>query len=362
MNFMDRLDNLSFNEKPNLVKELIVSFEAFLIANNVDLSPFQRFDAQKVISWGLPISFLNKECFSDPIFAKIIDSILENGAPDPNDFSEIQTIPLLFALGATSVEKVIENNERVHDFNVIWSDALVEVETTKASTKASHIERSKQAYSITELLFNLNMKYDVHAYISDLLEDDLIRSLLKAASNMKCGEVYSNEELWQLECHEITRNIYEIYKVNSSRIKPKWCPKGVANLFSIKQMLAGPESETAPPQVLCNYAVPITGYLNPVKKKARRFQGSSNRPYLIVIDVNNLPNPFVAFEEGLKYRLSKWLHVSGVLIYHNYSSQNEIGWEWQLYNNLNAKRPLPGNLVEKYGVVSQRMRFVKREA
>ncbi|NTV48017.1 MAG: hypothetical protein HGB32_14320 [Geobacteraceae bacterium] len=77
MNFMDRLDNLSFNEKPNLAKELITSFETLLIAHNVDLSPLQRFDAQKVISWGLPISFLNKESFSDPIFTEIIDSILE---------------------------------------------------------------------------------------------------------------------------------------------------------------------------------------------------------------------------------------------------------------------------------------------
>ena len=81
----------------------------------------------------------------------------------------------------------------------------------------------------------------------------------------------------------------------------------------------------------------------------------------IAVDVNNLPNPFSAFKEGLQNRLSKWLHVSGILLFQNYFSQNEIGWEWQLFINPNAKRPLPRQLIEDYGIKSQRMRIVKRK-
>jgi len=361
MKLIDRLDNYHIYDDRKLAKELITSFETLLIEQNVDLSQLPRLDAHKVISWGLPISIFNKESLNNPIFKTIINSIIKNGVPDPNDFSEIQTIPLLYALGATSVEKVVENNERVHDFNANWFDVLVEVENTKASTKSSHIERTEQANVITEALFSLNKEFDVHLYISDLLEEETKVKLLEAASNLISGKVFSKKGVWQLEGRVITRDIYEIHKVGSSD-EPQWWPKGVANLFTIRQMLAGPDSITAPSQVLCNYSVPIAGYLNPVKKKVRRFQGSSNNPYLIVIDANNLPNPFIAFEEGLKERLSKWLHVSGVLLYQNYSFQNEMGWEWQLFNNPNAKRPLPGNLLEKFGVVSQRMRTVRKEA
>lgn len=362
MNLINHLDNLSPYEKLSIARQLIASFENLLIEYNIDLSRSHKFDAHKVITWGLAISFFNKESLSDPIFKEVIDSILENGEPDPDDFSEIQTIALLLALGATSGEKVKRNNKRVHDFNVHWFDKFVEVETTKASTKTSHIDRTHQANSITESLFSLNKNFDIHVYISDLLEEESKTKLLEAASNMKSGEVSSQEGIWQLEGHVITRNVYEIYKVDTSRVKPEWWPNGVANLFTLKQMVAGPESKTAPPQVFCNYAVPMTCYLNPAKKKVRRFQGSSDRPYLIVIDVNNLPNPFIAFKEGLQYRLSKWLHVSGILLYRNYFSRNEIGWEWQLFNNPKAKRPLPSQLLETYGIISQRMKSVKKEA
>lgn len=362
MNLIDHLDNFSPYEKRSIARQLITSFENLLIEYNIDLSQSHKFDAHKVITWGLPISFFSKESLSDQIFKEVIDSILENGEPDPDDFSEIQTLALLLALGTTSGEKVKRNNKRVHDFNVNWFDKFVEVETTKASTKTSHIERTQQANSITESLFSQSKNFDIHAYIPDLLEEPSKKNLLEAASNMKSGDVSSEEGIWQLESHDITRDIYKIYKFDTSRVKPEWWPKGVANLFTIKQMMAGPESKTAPPQVFCNFAVPITGYLNPVKKKVRRFQGSSNRPYLIVIDANNLSDPFNAFKEGLNYRLSKWLHVSGILLYQNYFSQNEMGWEWQLFNNPKAKRPLPGQLLEAYGIISQRMRLVKKEA
>ena len=107
------------------------------------------------------------------------------------------------------------------------------------------------------------------------------------------------------------------------------------------------ETGQANPQVRVNFGVPVTGYINPVQNKADRFQGSGTAPFVIVLDVNQLPDAFNELRRELPRYFPAWEHVSGVLIFQSTSSFSKIGWTIKLLPNPHAHNPLSSGIVEK---------------
>ncbi len=338
----------------------ISAFENLLTIHKVDFEKLPELDAMQVIRWGFPLTYIDKSCLSQPLFETIVKSILMGGFPPPDKFAEIQAISLLFALGATSGNKIPTYNDKVHDFDLKWSDETVEIEVTKASTKDAHTSRTDQATTICEEVFSKIRSFDIHLYLADILSDSSRNKLLISASNIECGQTISEKNKWHIQGIPIERDVYELYRVEKNESKPSWWPKDVANLFTLKQFGAGPESKSAPPQVRVNYAVPLTGYLNPAKKKAKNFQGTRKNPFVILLEANNLPNAISAFNSGIIDLLGKWPHVSGIIVFFDYFAHKEIGWEFKLFVNQNAKRSLPKGLIHKIGKQEQNMRLVKK--
>ena len=130
-------------------------------------------------------------------------------------------------------------------------------------------------------------------------------------------------------------------------MRPTWWAKDDIQLFCLKALVAGPGDKVAAPRVKVRFAAQFNGYLNAAKRKARRFQGSGALPYLIVLDANDLPNPFEAFAEGFSTHFPKWKHISGVLVFVDWRSHDEIGWTWRMFDNPHAARPLPAEMKDK---------------
>ena len=122
---------------------------------------------------------------------------------------------------------------------------------------------------------------------------------------------------------------------------PDWWPTGRIAMFNITASVAGPDTVVALPRTKVCYLVPFDGYLNSAKKKAKRFQGSLGRPFLLVVDVTTLPRAFEVYEKGLAASFGRWKHVSGVLAYERFRTTGEVGWTMQLFRNPFAARPLP---------------------
>lgn len=362
----NKLTNILKNYHPykklDSAEKCISAFESLLVTHKVDLKKLPELDANRVIRWGLPLTFIDKSCLTESFLEQIVKSILKNGSPAADAFAELQAISLLLAIGATSGNKIPVYNDKVHDFDLKWSDETIEIEVTKASIKKAHTIHTVQASNICEDIFAQKRPFDIHLFIADLLSDSSRKKLLKASLSVECEQIISEKNIWELQGVPIERNVYELYTVGKGKQKPPWWPKEVANLFTIKQMGASPESKTAPPQVKVNYAVPLNGYINPAKKKARNFQGSRNKPFLILIEVNNLPNAISAFNAGIYDLFSNWPHISGIILFFDYLSSKEIGWEFKLFVNQNANRPLPDGLINKVGKQDQNMRLIKKNS
>jgi hypothetical protein len=98
------------------------------------------------------------------------------------------------------------------------------------------------------------------------------------------------------------------------------------------------------PQVRVFFGVPYSSYINPVMKKGDHPQGRAERPFLVVVDIANLPGAFTEMPRILTGYLPLWNSISGILLYHDFSHVEKMGWLWRLINNPFAEVPLPEGL------------------
>jgi hypothetical protein len=307
----------------------------------------QKLPVRTAIRWGLPLTFVDPNTFSqNPFLSRFAKPFALQGELNIDEFSELQAAGLLLGIGATSVEPVGRTHQKTHDFNVTILNETIEVEVTRSSKKAKHIELSQQATEIASNLHSIARPFDLVVHVLDILAPETRTRLFHAANTIGSEDMINEEGSWLLRSEPVARAPHEIFTAGEKEEKPDWWPADAVALFTISQTLAGPEAKEAPPRAKVCYTAPFSGYINSAKKKARNFQGTAGNPYLVVIDANNLPNPFRVFHQGLNTLFPRWRHVSGVIVFEDYQTTDEIGWTFQLYRNSFAKRPLPTGFLE----------------
>lgn len=79
-------------------------------------------------------------------------------------------------------------------------------------------------------------------------------------------------------------------------------------------------------------------------KKADSPQGEVGQPFLVVVDIANLPGAFSEMPRVLTGYLPFWKSISGILLYQDFKHVEKVGWLWRLINNPFAEVPLPEGL------------------
>ncbi|WP_156437553.1 MULTISPECIES: hypothetical protein [Burkholderia] len=347
MDIYDILENAPLFVTSEPARSCLLALERFLSENSVVLSAIdQKFSAHSAIRWGLPLTFIEPNAFSrTPFLSRFAKPFSLQGELNIDDFSELQAASLLLGVGAASVEPVGRTHEKTHDLNVTILNEPIEVEVTRSQKKAKHIELSQQATEIASHLHSIARPFDLVVHLLDILTPETRTRLYHAANTIGSEDMINEESSWHLRSKPIARAPHEIFTAGEKEETPDWWPTDAVKLFTLSQTLAGPEAKEAPPRVKVCYTAPFSGYLNSAKKKARNFQGTVGNPYLVVIDANNLPNPFDAFQEGLNPLFPRWRHISGVIVFEDYRTTDEIGWTLQLYRNPFANRPLPAGFL-----------------
>ena len=118
--------------------------------------------------------------------------------------------------------------------------------------------------------------------------------------------VTENAGRWLLRAEVPNREPDALVIGDQTDDRPEWWLSGNVRAFLIHGTAAGPNATTAPPQVRIRYGVPFTAYINPIQNKADRSQDSSDHPFVIGIDVQELPGAFEAFRKELPAFFSNW--------------------------------------------------------
>lgn len=320
----------------------IQRLEDFLIANSVDFSQSSPISTATAIRWGFALTYFSAESLTDPYLSRFSEPFSNRATLDRDAFAELETAAFLLAMGATSILPIDRTHLKTYDFDLNWRSMEIEVEVTRAQAKDQHLFLREQSNQIADQLQLAARPFDLVAHLHGTLSPEDKKRLFAAAKIVECGGTIRQRDKWKLAGVPIARARHEIYRVGEDDLDklPDWWPSNELKLFSILLNSGAPDSEIEPPRVKVCYTASFAGYINPAKRKARRFQGTLSRPYLVAVDVNNLPNSFKEFKKSLDLSFSKWKHISAVLIFEDYNSSSELGWQFQILINPFAIRPL----------------------
>jgi hypothetical protein len=314
------------------------ALENFLRSNYADLFTCTSINAATAARWGQPLLYL-AEFYSDPFVKKFVEAFSGKASLNEDAFSELQALALMRALGFTRARIVERTSEKTHDFDLSWDDENIEVEVTRAGPKDANLILSQQAEAIANRIYSNSRNFDVIVHISRLLTSGEVDRLISAALHLKTGETKEEKEVWKIVGEEISRAPGVIEFVGESHSLPGWWRRGMC-MFHLHAILQSADSMLPTPRVKIYFPVVYDSYLNPARKKAQKFQGTANLPYVVVIDVSNLPGAFTFFENGLEASLPNWKRVSAVLLFENYKAADQVGWTLQLFKNPGANLPL----------------------
>jgi hypothetical protein len=351
-------------------KRLLNTFREFLPANRTPLleeairaveqlpglgkwTPSGPFMANMIpweVLWGFPLTFLADVTSLQPLRKKIGSRIGNSQAPKPSDLSEISAAALVKVLGARQLESIKETTNKTPDFRVWWEEDLIEMEVTKADQKKSLIDRSAAVNRLRHEILSFERQCDIAVHVADIPRQGDRRHILEAARNLEPGTQIEEYGRWRVRAETPFREGNYHVATGQSDPFPAWWPEmDVVRLFSLEQLVGGPNPNLVHPQVRVQFGTPFTSYINAAANKANHFQGTGAVPFMIALDVMSLPGAFDFFPRELPKYLKDWPRVSGVWLIHGPSFVfPKIGWtKWRFIENDNALNRLPEKMVAK---------------
>lgn len=305
-------------------------------------------EAMRIVQFGFYLTFLSSVDSVDPLRRQIASAILKNETPNPSHLAEINGAALCVALGATSIEHVKRSSTKTPDFRVSWSnDVKIDLEVTCAQEKPAHIERKKIASSLAKQIHDKERSHDIILHFVEPPEENEVIAIMEASRQIGPGIDIEQPGRWRMRAEKPKREAYTIVTGGEQDESPDWWPRQAVKNFVFYGFLAGPNATEPPPQTRAIFGVPFDAYINPVQNKADRPQRRVDKPFLIAIDIHNLPGAFRKFRSDLPEYFSIWKQLSGVLVFQSWFSTSKIGWWWELIVNPLATYPLPDELVQK---------------
>jgi len=307
-------------------------------------STIQPATVLNLVRWGFPLTCFSNFLVFDKLCKELGDSLASSGKPDRKSYSELSAAALVMSLGATAAERVPEGNTPTPDWMIWWDENCIELEVTRAEEKPAHILRRNQAADIAAQLRALNRPWDIVVFVVDLLDKSEIRAILEAGRSTVpgAGAIEQNGK-WHLYSERPDRAV-DVVLIGGLTDQPpgRWPSTSHATCWVFNQYLAGPETTSPPPQIRVRFGVPVTGYVNPAQNKEASFQGSGEAPFVLALDVIELPGVHATFRRELPGWLQTWTRFSGVLAFQGpMIIGKKIGWIWDFIPNHYAIHPLP---------------------
>ena len=222
------------------------------------------------------------------------------------------------------------------------------MEVTRADRKKAEVDRTEAADRLKDQIRGFGRSCDIVIHVADIPSEEDRQQILQVRHELEPGRQSENSGKWRVRARTLCREgNYHVCGTGDAGASVGGRKRRLC-IFSLEQLVGGPDPNKVHPQVRLQIGTPLTAYMNPVAKKADHFQGSDGTPFLIAIDAMVLPGAFEFFPRELPEYYTAWPRVSGVLLVHGPALIGiQIGWMWRLIANPCARNPLPNSLLAK---------------
>jgi hypothetical protein len=220
----------------------------------------------------------------------------------------------------------------------------VDIEVTAARRKQKHTDSLTAARDLAEAVADEEREFDLLIDVADPLDPSDSTAILDKAATMSCGRTEDDQSKWSVRALEITRAPHDL-STRGQDSRPPWWPDNKARCLVFQGALAGPGATRAPSQVRVWFGVPYESYVNSVMRKADSPQCAPGLPFLLAVDIGDLPDAFREMPRAVGGFMHMWRALSGLLLFQSMMGSDRTGWLWRLIPNPNAAITLPIELT-----------------
>lgn len=297
-----------------------------------------------VFKWGQAITSTRVLPGTDELHATFGREVAACGAPEEETFAELSAGALCISLGSIAAGHIPTGPRRTADWRMVWPEAAeVDVEVTVAKRKELHVRRQAGATTLAAELFDSARRCDLVVNLVDPTNPADRSAVVKAATAMSCGESQSVPGSWSIHAVPAHREAGTVWTAGQDPA-PEWWSQDGARSCAFVQQVGDRYSLVAKSQVRVWFGVPYVAYVNPVMRKADSPQGTEGLPFVVAVDVSQLPGAFEEIPRVAMGYLPFWTAVGGILLFESWADPERVGWRWRLVRNPNAAIPLPETL------------------
>jgi hypothetical protein len=329
-----------------LSAEGVAALEGYLALPGVAdivVPPELPLHAMLALDLGVPLGLLRGVLSASGLKQHIADYIVERGGVGySNDWrwSELQAGAIMRALGAdvTFVERARVAGQKTPDIRARWAKgSAVDVEVTRAERRAGHTEVSRGLETLAGAVGASGHHCHYLILFDDASSKKALEEALDAIVRVEAGQSIQSEGRWFVMALLPKDRELLIEGKAEALFAPSWWRKGRPVAFAL--MTAIGSAFQAYLRMASQYTE--VDYLNPIRRKAERNQGTAGNSFIIALDVSELPAAHEKIGDELPNYFETWPKVSGVLLFAYIPWTGYSRKEWWLSFHRNPKALIP---------------------
>jgi len=300
-------------------------------------------ELSNVFDVGLPFSFL-RENSTARAHKWEFGAAISRGERAPSSLSsEVHAGALLSYWGA-AVSFVPRQDTPTPDIEATWGDGvMVDVEVARGETRQLHMAVQNGISAFVGALQPRDVAWNVTAFMADASNSEDLSAMFEAATILQPEQSAEAYGKWYVRAVPLGLRADVVGAHTIELFGPTWWPNNEPNYFSTSTLIGS----TGNPVVQLRSLIPLASYMNPVLRKANSGQGRPGSPYLIALDVSELPRAHERIVDDLRGYFEIWSHVSAVLFFEPrfYAGFERKEWVVSIHRNPGAAISLPEHLA-----------------
>nr|WP_294866553.1 hypothetical protein [uncultured Pseudogulbenkiania sp.] len=305
-----------------------------------------------VFDVGFPFSFLRENTTAESHKQKFGAAIGRGESAPSSLSSEVHAGALLINWGAT-VSFVPRQNTPTPDIEATWGDGVVvDVEVARGETRQLHMAVQNGIDAFVWALQPGDVAWNITAFMADASNSEDLAAMFEAATILQPEQSAEEYGKWYVRAVPLSLRDDVVGSRTIELFGPAWWPNNEPSYISTSTLIGSMGN----PVVQLHSLVPLVSYMNPVLRKASSGQGRPGNPYLIALDVSELPRAHERIVDDLRGYFEIWSHVSAVLLFEPrfYTGFERKEWVVSIHRNPHANISLPEHLA----AVSQERRSI----
>lgn len=268
-------------------------------------------ELSSIFDVGLPFALLAGNATADSHRREVGVAVGRGERAPASLSSEIHAGALLSNWGA-NVEFVPRQAHPTPDIEVNWGDGVtVDVEVARGETRQLHKAVQSGVEAFAGAVQAGDFAWNLVGFIADASNSIDLSAMLDATINLPLGQSAEDAGRWYVRAVALEQRDEVVGAHSTELFGPGWWPSNEPSYFFTSTLIG----TTCNPVVLLRSLIPLASYTNPILRKATGGQRNPGNPYLIAIDVTELPRAHERIVNDLIGYFEIWDHVSAVLLF-----------------------------------------------